>query len=256
MDLKTEIELTRALDISIADIATGELRRLSSGLGRKETAEEIHLAFRSLSRLQEGDMPEYDAWDSLFYLVWYQPAHINLAYSLTSKMPEEKNPLRDGNGSLQVVDFGCGALAMQFGLALAASDTLQRRSKLPDLAIFSEDASEDMCRIGQLLWERFLDEIDNEGEYTELDALRQACHELEFTNEFDSSVTRWLTAVHVAYEENADIVGRELDSRVNSQKPDLIVVTANPNFIDTAYSPHTSLRKRYGKQQLSFAYPD
>lgn len=30
-----------------------------------------------------------------------------------------------GTGKLHVVDFGCGALAMQFGVALAAADAIR-----------------------------------------------------------------------------------------------------------------------------------
>ena len=94
-------------------------------------------------------MPAYNIWDSIFYSLWYQPGHINLAYTLVKKVPEQRNPLISGRGSLFVKDFGCGELAMQFGIALAALDTFEAYGSVPDIAIFSEDNSKHMDFFGK-----------------------------------------------------------------------------------------------------------
>ena len=182
-------------------------------------------------------MPNYDAWDPLFYSLWYQPEHINLAYTLVGKIPKDENPILSGRGSLEVFDFGCGALAMQFGLALAAADALQKGQTPLPVSITSEDTSEPMKQIGWRMWERFVDEISVEEEYPELDALRQVCREMRFDNQRGSSTIRWLAVLHVAYRENVSEVKNEIDSRVENQKPDLVLVTTHPENTSWAFSP-------------------
>ena len=184
-------------------------------------------------------MPGYNDWDALFYSTWYQPAQINLAHKLFRTVPEDKNPLLSGSGSLQVVDFGCGALAVQFGLALAAADTLEEHDTLPEIAVISCDVSKPMVQIGWELWCRFVDEIADEAEYPELDTLRQACADMKFDNGGESSATRWLTVFHVAYEENHAQVKRVLDAHVEDEKPDLVLVTSHRNSRPWSYSPVT-----------------
>ena len=71
-----------------------------------------------------------------------------LAYTLARNTRQDKNPLRSGDGSLQVVDFGCGSLAMQFGIALAAADTVVEHGRIPGVAIVSEDNSAPMRDMG------------------------------------------------------------------------------------------------------------
>ena len=82
MDKATQIELTNALDKAIVTTAEQQLDRLCKGLADKQVAEGICGALNSLRGLRDGKMPEYSEWDSLIYLLWYQPDRINLAYSL------------------------------------------------------------------------------------------------------------------------------------------------------------------------------
>ena len=156
MNNRTLAAVTKALDTAIVSAADEHFNSLIAGLDDQEIVDNIHLALRSLERLQRGLMPDYDAWDALFYSLWYQPGHINLAYTLSQLIPHGNNPLRNGIGSLQVVDFGCGALAMQFGLALAAADALEEHQKLPQVAVVSEDDSEAMKEIGWSIWHNFV----------------------------------------------------------------------------------------------------
>ena len=255
MDDKTVADVTRALDVTITKVARKQLKWLSSGLSPSEIADQVHLSLRSLERLSRGGMPCYDAWDALFYSVWYQTAHINLAYTLARKMPKDQNPLRSGRGSLQVVDFGCGALAMQFGLALAAADALRKQRRPPNIAIVSEDSSQNMKRIGWAMWDRFVMEIADKKKYPNLNALRQVCTTMKFGDQGRPTATRWLTALHVAYEENAAEVKKAIDTHVKNWKPDLIVVTTHPQNAEELYSPRPSaVYGKYDKKEIQPKY--
>ena len=244
--MKTAV--TKALDASIAHVATKQLARLTVDLSPKQAAEAIHCSLRSLARLQSRKMPSYDAWDALFYSVWYQPSHINLAYILARKMPKDRNPILSGGGSLQVVDFGCGALATQFGLALAAADT--SRGQTPRISVISQDSSKDMVRIGRNIWTRFVKEIANKKKYPELKKLRKVCAAMKTDNQDSRVATRWVTALHVAYEESAVEVREELDRRVKSGNPDLILVTTHPQNTQAAYAPRHSISDKYDEYEI------
>ena len=236
MNRRTLTAITKALDTAITSVAKEEFDRLCSGLDRLEIAKKIYYSLDSLRDLQRGIMPKYDSWVSLFYSLWYQPSHINLAYTLVRKLPKEGNPLKSGRGSLQVVDFGCGALAMQFGLAMALTDVLEERRRLPQSSMKSEDTSVPMQRIGWKIWHRFVKELK---EYPDLKGLRSVCREVDFDFQNDSATTRWLTALHVAYRERVhrDNIAEGLHTRVEEYKPGLILITSHPENAQSAYSP-------------------
>ena len=84
--------------------------------------------------------PDYDdPWVALLYLTWYQPSQVNLAYTLSRRILGATNPFL--SGSLQIVDYGCGALAMLFGLALAAAETHQKDRPHPKITVDLIDES-------------------------------------------------------------------------------------------------------------------
>ena len=170
-------------------------------------------------------MPRYDDWDSLFYCLWYQPGHVNLAYTPARKIPADRNPFLTGEGSLRVIDFGCGALAAQFGLALAAADTLAVHGKSPQITVELIDTSESMKSIGWAIWSAFLNEIEM---YPELSALRRVCDEMRFGDgEIRTKSLVWLTALHVAYKKNAPTVKSELADIIGSNRPEIMLATTH-----------------------------
>ena len=220
MDERTQRAVTRALDTAISDVAAKWFEELARGLSDQDIANKVYGAFASLERLKSYKMPCYDDWDALFYSVWYQPAHINLAYTLVNKVPRHRNPLLSGIGSLEIFDFGCGALAMQFGLTLAAADALYERGTFPRIVIISCDASKDIREIGWKIWKCFTKEIANCAMYPELGPLRHVCRNMQFERSKPKGIypgTRWLTVLHVTYKENAAEVKKELDERVANE---------------------------------------
>ena len=237
MDKKKLAAVTRALDKAVVTVAKSELDRLASKSSDLQFVQGIYKTLDSFRALSTGAMPEYDDWDALLYSTWYQPGHINLAYSAIQKVPEILNPLKTGNGQLYVNDFGCGELAMQFALVLAASDTLEKRKPYPQLIINSSDPCRAMTDIGWKIWRTFFREIGNLKEYPELHALRQVRHKLRFDYPDDANAIRWLGLFHVAYKDLATSLNRTLASYVEKGSPDVVLVTFRQPNSEHAFSP-------------------
>ena len=160
MDDSTLSRLSKSLDDAIAATANQRFDDLTRGLDKKEIANRIVGALRSLLRLQEGAKPTYDAWDAVFYALWYQPGQINLAYTLARALLDDprngESFLRlDDGWSLNVNDFGCGAWAMQIGLAIAVADLKHPSQSAPAVTINLEDESNAMIEMGKRYGERF-----------------------------------------------------------------------------------------------------
>ena len=240
MDNKKLTAVTRSLDKAIETVANSELERLASKSSDMQFVQAIHKTLASFAALRTGAMPKYGEWDALLYSTWYQSTHINLAYSAIQKVPEKLNPLKTGNGQLYVNDFGCGELAMQFALVLAASDTLEKRKTYPQLIINSSDPCRAMTDIGWKIWRTFFREIGNLKEYPELHALRQVCHDLRFDYPDDATAIRWLSLFHVAYKEVAVSVNEGLNSNVANSQPDVVLVTFRQPDSEHAFSPTTA----------------
>ena len=239
MEAADQAAVAKALDSSITHIASRELVRLSTKADDGQiVAKKIHEALRSLQGLrgfQDKDRkPSYDdPWVALLYLTWYQPTQVNLAYTLGREVLNDKKPFLKGN--LQVVDFGCGALAMLFGLALAATETHSKDHAHPHISIDPIDESHHMLRIGLNVWFRFVKEIGDVENYPILQAMREVLRAVKTSVRRDTP-TRWLTALHVAYQENADAVRGHLDLEVRKLKPDVVLVTSRGEAACWAYS--------------------
>lgn len=116
-------------------------------------------ALADLGNLQQGIPPDYnDKGVALFYLTWYQPRQIFLAYSaLRHVIREQKPPSR-------IIDYGCDASAVQIAMSILTVQWLhgvsirQRPSYNPS-AVHGIDPSEPMRRIGEVLWRKFEKEI-------------------------------------------------------------------------------------------------
>ncbi len=255
MDKETQSEITNALDRAIVATAKKDFSRLSDGLSPQQIAKEIHRALRSLEGLKWGSMPKYGEWEALFYILWHQPEHINLAYTLAKHVLKIDSVSIHDAGDLEVYDFGSGALAMQFGLALATADTLGADRPPPCLTVKSSDTSKPMMLIGQKLWNEFKREMTIGG-YPNMATVRRVCSPLRSTfssgwtaspawvrfsfvsnHDSTSKSNRWLTAMHVAYEDIHVEVTRELNDWVSKWNPSRILVTAQPEAFQWAFSP-------------------
>ena len=239
MDAETLNDVTNALDLAVASVVKAEFQRLATAVGPEQTARNVLRSLRSFESLQQGIMPAYDEWDAVFYATWYHPGHVNLAYTLIEKIPAPHNPLKSGKGSLHVRDFGCGTLAMQFGLALAAADSVAQLRTFPRVNIFSEDSSRPMVAIGRRIWSAFIGEIASRRKYPTLNALRRVCRSMTFEAQRKDADTSWLSALHVAYEGNAPQVKSALADRIRQERPDLVIVTSHPRNALYAFRPQS-----------------
>lgn len=224
MDVLTEQAVAKALDETIAAVAESELMRLSNGLSQFQVAMKVENALKELEKLQDGEIPNYsDEWVALFYLTWYQSSHINLTYSI---IKESRVFLND---RLHVVDFGCGALAMQFGLTLAAVDAMEQDQLLTEIRIDSIDTSESMINIGRNVWEQFTQEVDSKPN---LAHVRQAYEILDTRTHSSVDVPVWgdgclVSAIHAVYKKNLPQVQKALNYLVNRHEPSMWFATTH-----------------------------
>lgn len=222
--------ITEVLDKAITKVVCDEFNRISKNLSAGETARKVEYALDQLSNLQRGVMPKYDEWVAPFYVSWYQPAQINLAYSMiTDMLTETFDGVLAPTGKLYVYDFGCGALAMQFGAALAVADALRNGQKLDSVYIASSDTSRAMISIGVKVWEQFKSEMRKEPR---LSYLIQAC-DLIKTQFVRHSPDRkpsademcWISAIHAVYDTNQDDVRKRLSELGDWVSPNVVFLT-------------------------------
>ena len=225
----TRYYIADALDKAMTTVAEEEFNRLTRGLTNEQIVEKVLGSLRSLDRLRSGQIPNYDEWDALFYH-WYQPSHINLAYNIINLA----NGLRD---QLHIVDFGCGALAMQFGVLLAAANAIERGQPITEIKIDSIDTSQAMVNVGQKIWEQLYREIGGIPDLGYLDRAYEVIQPMprigdierirfeQFGFARNSSV--WVGAMHAVYDDNKKAVQQSLKSLVDRLNPDVFFVSTH-----------------------------
>lgn len=146
----------RLIDRAVAEVAEREFRRLTCDLSEEETVDQVHSALEELGKLgKSGGTPAYDCeLVALFYLTWYQARQINLVYSLLDQR-SVRLPRR-----LHVVDLGCGAMAVQFALAVFAATSDQAGTRI---SLSGIDDSRPMIAVGVELWNCFRKMIREEA---------------------------------------------------------------------------------------------
>ncbi len=236
------IAVKEALDSAILKVAEKQLVKLVERKTKEEIADAIVRTLRSCQQLQSGIMPEYNGWDALYYALWYQPSHINMAYSLIEQIPPEVNPLTGGKGELYVRDLGAGQWAMQLALLLWAAEVIDTRGNTPIVHVDSRDPTKSIWYSGLDIWRAFTSEASS-PEHPELVGVREALKSFH-SRQFSITVARkrdeailWLTLLHVAYEQAADSIGDQVRGVLSEGKPDLILVTCHRGALSNALAP-------------------
>ena len=239
-----------ALDRAIAEVAEAEYGRLAHGVPPDAQATQVDAALKSLRRLQQGTPPDYDSdWVVLFYLTWYQPRQVHLAYAALRQYVSANNPPQC------VVDYGCGAWAVQLALAIALTE-----EDCAGAAVHGLDPSVPMRRLGQKLWSKFNDIL---GKHFPNDDFAQSLAiNLEFIAE--SSRTHicladaashlpvptadcWFTAVHAIYQTNEADLQDVLRPAEDDNAPAFAVATFDE------YSQRTSFFRKLGFESATLA---
>ena len=232
--------LFAAIDRATTRVARAELQWLEKGISRANLTEKVRGALSSLVDLQQGVPPDYnDPWVALFYLTWYQPRQIYYARHLINMMNQNRsgNPfMSESSHTLHVVDFGCGCLAMQFAIAWAGAEALEKGLKTKQIRIDSYDAADSMVILGRTLWESFKEQIKDDARFRHL-ALSASLIEPRYGNpnslvDFGARATgeeRWLSALHTVYENNLDLVRQGLANIASKFQPDIGMMSCYPN---------------------------
>jgi hypothetical protein len=234
--------LADALDQAINMVAIREYGRLRAGLSDNHIRDEVERSLASFRDLKEGTIPEYNSWDALLYATWFQPGHVNLAYAVAALALEGAGETVNGFARklrLQVVDFGCGALAMQFGVALAAAGALGRGQQIDRIGVQSMDSSGAMIAIGRDIWRQFVRMVAADPR---LEHLSRACDVITSDTytisagvppwsqpsiQPDAGAERWLTAMHAVYDETSQTVRDALSGFAVALRANATVLTSH-----------------------------
>ena len=217
MDARTTRSIAGAIDHTIQKVGEAEYQRLSKNLTLSEHKTKIRLALRSLDLLQSREQPDYqDDWVALFYVLWYQPKQINLAYGMIKRLLSVRGNSSltlKPNRQLRVIDFGCGALAMQFAVALAATDAIIEGQAIDSISIHSSDTSRPMIDLGVKLWEQFVVESSAIPPLSKaLSLVKAQCSTSppDLFREETAGYEYWVSAIHAFYDDNAIAIKRAL----------------------------------------------
>ena len=188
-------------------------------------------------------MPEYaNELVALFYSVWYQPFQVNAAYALVRDAIERQRGRLTDAGRLHIVDFGSGALAMQFGLTLAVLDLTERGFRVPEITVSLFEPNDAMLRVGLNIWQRFLSVAGYDGD-ADSEALTASVRigatvirSARITDSSDISVAtdscRWLVAMHAYYADDRETIKRDLAEIHRAVKPDFGFLTYHYASLD------------------------
>lgn len=205
-----------ALSDAIVGEAESRFAELQHGLSRSDVVERVENALKQFGSLQTGAMPDYsDPWVALLYVLWYQPSQMNLVCS-------SLRPFAGGEWERwQVVDCGAGALAAQFGVALA----LAERGR-PATVVQSIEPSDAMFELGSAVWQRFVDALGS-------NPLGRACRTITAercsVDEIErlKGARRALLGIHSVYDENRQCIAADMRTLRRELKPHLGVVSTH-----------------------------
>ena len=223
-----------ALDKAIVSTVKSQYDRITEGKNSFECAFEVGKALEALRYLGRGKEPDYnDEWIALFYLTWYQGAHINLACEVVRKL---FSCSKDKEKPINIIDFGCGTLAVKFALAIYMAET----GKFPDIVLDSIDPSKSMRNIGKKMFKKFWHIVEEDHN---LPHLAYACdrifHQSNFGSsykdieiDFDRASKDWLILMHAVYESNKYPIKSSLEKISDTWKPEQAIITSHSNKLD------------------------
>ncbi len=242
-----------ALDRAVYMTALAEYKRLTANRTENEAVLLRDQARFEAFKLNQTDMPDYDnEMVAVFYAAMYQLQHINLAYSVIKdfvNLGNYEEAITDPAGTLQVVDFGAGGLAMQFGLTLAVADALEAGQAVKAVYVDSIDLSLPMMFLGDKIWERFK-EITGSGKNGRLRWVNEACQLVE--HEFHDHVgtisvvkesNAWLSAIHAIYETTVIDVRNDLAEVYSRIQPVAGFITCYGNHEGQGKEGNTGLAR-------------
>ena len=239
MPTQTQKAVAQALDSAIVRVADKWFQHLGRGLSNRQVAMEVHRSLVSFDDLKRGVMPPYSEWDALLYILWYQPKQINLAYSAIVAATSSKDFMVQKE-ELYVGDVGCGALAMQFAVVLAAAEARRNGEVISSIRFDSIDTSQPMLDIGTALWDEFKRQVRRDRGLRHvaetLDIVIWSAHnDLQGVRGPRASEEGWTSAIHAVYQSNLRDVRTAL-SRIERRRGTIGIITSALDKVATASS--------------------
>ena len=235
--------LTAILDRSIATVAEREFGLLSKGMTKQEWSNKVRQSLNSLGGLQQSNPPNYnDPWIALFYLTWYQPGQIQLVHLLIEEQRKASGRgrlLKSDRQLLHVIDLGCGALALRFGLVLAVAAALELGEDIDEIHIDSIDPNTAMAQTGVTIWNEFLSQVLSRGMDDPdlkwvLAAIRRLSQPVPTVRNIklkelnvNSDAEFWLTAIHAVYPNNVEEINSSLGYLASTNEPHVGILTGH-----------------------------
>ena len=225
-----------AFDRALYAVSERKFATLRAGMERMEWSNNVFNSLEALGGLQQSRPPKYDdPWNAFLYLNWYQPGQIQLAHLLIGaqkQMRSQKGWLSPLSEDIHVIDFGCGALALQFAVAWSVAEAIEIGEPLSSVIVDSIDPNPEMIRLGKGLWEQFKDEIDSTPS---LLSLKEAIEMLDDRysvpngplNLDQSSAEFWISAIHTTYPSNVEEVNKGLSNLYRAAKPEIGFLTGH-----------------------------
>ena len=228
---------TEAADSAVQRIsrAMKELDKLRPEAARRAVdGSEIEGVRGELAKREEArDQPDYADPDvARFYTQWYLPQQINVTYSETVRVLGRSRSRRAD--TLQLVDYGAGTGAMVVGLALAIANHAWCEHWPKRLRAYQIDHPA-MLDAGQAMWDAILKEAHGALALQGLAEVmsRTVVEHLPLDKNLDyaapptsEDAERWLTAIHVAYEDDMPKINVEVQSLCSSLRPHVSIRTA------------------------------
>lgn len=230
-------------------------------------AEKLALVARakhSLELLRSLESPDYsDRMVALLYVVRYQLAHVNLAYSMIAAKGEHTGcqAMSAKSGKLHIVDFGCGALAMQFGVVLTVADALKQGQAITEVRIDSIDTSQPMATLGTRIWEEFRGAVRGNTRFRALNAACDMVQKHYVIHEDYRSVRKipeaasWISAMHAVYQSNRREVKMALSGLHKTIRPDAAFITCYGDSGNPGNIPIVGKISPFGREYRRFELP-
>ena len=248
MNYTDKQSIQTVIDESIAEVAKEEWLLLAGDVHdprvRACVAESIRNSLSSLDLLSKNRIPNYDNWDALFYLTWYQPRQINLVYSLlhgirTSNSSFETTPLLQdvfefGTETVRFIDLGCGCLATMFAVTLAAADSYMQGQDIPKIEFYCIDSSPAMIQIGHKVWSVFRDTMQRTDPVHPVCSIFEKIHPSFISHTIEpehynsgTDTPCFVTAIHCVYSEGIREIKDALDSIIGYFHPVAVLLSTH-----------------------------
>ena len=222
------------LEEALVKIAEEKWQKLVANLRSSDSRDlekqYVEKSLRSLKRLQEDGMPNYDEWDSLFYFTYYQPRQVNLAFSILCAMRTDRDIFESENRKIRFIDYGCGCLATIFAVSMAAADSISRGIHIEKIKFDFYDKNTDMINAGEEIWGEFVKAMrTNYPKHPVTGVLNKILYKTHtsLSTMRENYEACYLTSFHCIYSENIDDVSLDIGRLLSQFKPVGVILTTD-----------------------------